>query len=251
MLTSLLLVLAGMVIATAVMAVGIGGGILWTPILILGLGLSPQEAVATALFIQVIGMSSGTLAYARAGLVEWRLTLSYFLIAAPGVIIGGFLSFELAPDTVQMALGIMAMTLAVLFVASQDEFDAGNKRIPHDKALRLAPIPAFFGLLMGALSVGISEWLVPALKSRLQMDMRRAVATVVPMMFLLAIVASVVHGALSQQIHTDVLLWGGLGTFIGGQLGARLSRHINERILKHSFIYLMTLIGIHLIFQAT
>ena len=37
---------------------------------------------------------------------------------------------------------------------------------------------------------------------------------------------------------------------IGGQIGPRLAERINERKLKDIFIFLLTLIGIHLIYNA-
>ncbi len=245
------LILAGIAIATAAMAVGIGSGIFWTPLLILVYGLTPQEAVATSLMIQVVGMGSGTLAFLRAGLTEIRLSLQFFLAALPGVIAGGFLSVHLSQGSVQMLLGIMAMTVAVLFVAGRDQYaENGGGRPDQAKVTRLLPIPAFFGLLMGTLSVGIVEWLVPALRHRLHLEMRRAIATVVPVMFLLAICASLVHWSRVEHLHLGYFAWAAAGTVLGGQIGPRLSKRIDERLLKQSFIYLMTLTGIHLIFQA-
>jgi hypothetical protein len=37
---------------------------------------------------------------------------------------------------------------------------------------------------------------------------------------------------------------------IGGQIGPRFSERINERMLKEVFIFLLTLIGIHLIYNS-
>lgn len=246
-----LLSLAGLAIASVAMAVGIGAGILWTPLLILGYGLSPQEAVATSLMIQVVGTGSGSLAYLRAGLVEKKLTLIFVAWALPGVILGGYLSFKLSQDIVQMALGLMAMILAILFVSTQEEFSSSNHYVYNkQKVARICAIPGFFGLLMGSLSVGISEWLIPALRSRLNLEMKRAIGTVVPMTFLLAIVAAGVHWSYTEDLQMKYFAAGALGTIVGGQVGAHISQRINERLLKQSFIYLMTLIGIHLIFQA-
>ena len=233
------------------MAVGIGGGILWTPLLILIYGLTPTEAITTSLFIQVVGLGSGTIAYGKAGLVNKKLSITFSLIALPGVIIGSFIAISLSPDTIQMALGVMAMILAILFVASSQEtaqetggsFNLGQVR-------QIAPIPGFFGFVMGFLSLGISEWLIPVLRSKLKMKMQQAIGTSIAMMFILAVVASLVHYSLSESICLDIILLGSVGTLIGGQIGARISQHINERLLKQTFIYLMTLIGIHLIFQA-
>ena len=253
MIEELGLVIAGLLFSTAAMTIGIGGGILWTPLLILVYGLSPQEAVATSLLIQVIGMGSGTFAFLRTNLIDKKLALIFFIAALPGVIIGSFVTVNLPQQPVQMALGIMAMILALLFVASQDQSDEerNNYKFDQTKVNRLLPIPGFFGFIMGFLSLGIGEWLIPAMRSQLKLSMRRCVATIIPMMFLLAIVAAGLHWSLMEEsLQVNYLLWGGLGTLIGGQLGPRVARYIDDKILKETFIFLMTLIGIHLIFQS-
>ena len=253
MIEELGLVIAGLLFSTAAMTIGIGGGILWTPLLILVYGLSPQEAVATSLLIQVIGMGSGTFAFLRTNLIDKKLALIFFIAALPGVIIGSFVTVNLPQQPVQMALGIMAMILALLFVASQDQSDEerNNYKFDQTKVNRLLPIPGFFGFIMGFLSLGIGEWLIPAMRSQLKLSMRRCVATIIPMMFLLAIVAAGLHWSLMEEsVQANYLLWGGLGTLIGGQLGPRVARYIDDKILKETFIFLMTLIGIHLIFQS-
>ena len=251
MIPELMLVVSGITISSIAMAIGIGGGILWTPLLILAYGLSPQEAITTSLLIQVVGMGSGSVAYYRAGLVKIRLSLLFIMVALPGVIIGSFISVNLSQETVQMALGIMSMTLAILFVSSHE--DIINSR-PGDylkeKLASILPIPAFFGFILGSLSLGIGEWLIPALRNRLKLDMITSIATMIPMMFVLALVASLIHIAIADTIHLSYFTWGAIGTLIGGQIGVHISRRINERLLKQSFIYLMTLTGIHLIFQS-
>ncbi|MCK4708234.1 MAG: sulfite exporter TauE/SafE family protein, partial [Gammaproteobacteria bacterium] len=160
MIPELILLVAGIAISSVAMAIGIGGGILWTPLLILAYGLSPQEAITTSLLIQVVGMGSGSVAYYRAGLVKTRLSLLFFIVALPGVIIGSFISLNLSQETVQMALGIMGMTLAILFVAGHEDIvDSSSKDYIREKVTKILPIPAFFGVFLGSLSLGIGEWL--------------------------------------------------------------------------------------------
>jgi uncharacterized membrane protein YfcA len=245
------LILFGTIIASAAMAIGIGGGILWTPLLILVYQLTPAEAISTSLFIQVAGLGSGTLAYSRAGLINKKLSGIFFLVALPGIIIGSFITINLPQQTVQMALGIMAMTLAILFVACNQDSDPDTDcNYDTDQIRRVVPIPFIFGFIMGFLSLGISEWLIPALRAKLRMGMPQAIGTSIAMMFMLALVASFVHFNLSETVHVKIIILGAIGTLIGGQIGPRISQRINDRLLQQSFIYLMTLIGIHLIFQA-
>ena len=247
----IILILTGIIISTIAIAIGIGGGILWTPLLILVYNLSPQEAIATSLLIQVVGMGSGSLVYIKTNKVIPRLTFTFILAALPGVIIGSYMTVKLPEDYIQMALGIMSMLLAILFVSGNDNVDSDNKYNYTQKDINsILPIPAFFGFVMGSLSLGIAEWLIPVLKGKLKIGMTKAIATVIPMMFVLAIVASFIHWLLADNINYNYFLWGSVGTLIGGQIGARISSKVNERLLKQSFIYLMTLIGLHLIYQS-
>lgn len=245
------LVIFGLLIATITMAIGIGGGILWTPLLILVYGLAPVEAVTTSLFIQVAGLSSGTFAYARANLVKFKLSLTFFVVALPGVFIGSFFTLNLSPNIVQLALGIMALILAMLFVVNSQEVEHDtSSHFDAKKIKKILPIPAVFGFIMGFLSLGISEWLIPALRNKLRMAMPKAIGTSIATMLLLALVASSIHFYFSESLHLKIIALGAAGTLIGGQIGAYISQRINDRLLQQSFIYLMTLIGIHLIFQA-
>lgn len=253
MIPELGLAFAGVLISTTAMTIGIGGGILWTPLLILAYGLSPQEAITTSLLIQVIGMGSGSFAFLREKLVEKKLSLIFFVSALPGVVIGSYITVKLPQQPVQMALGMMALLLALLFVVVKEPVKEEQNSYKYNQARvnRLLPIPGFFGFIMGFLSLGIGEWLIPAMRSRLHLEMKRCIATIIPMMFLLAIVASALHWSLMEEsVQMNYFIWGGAGTLIGGQLGPRVTRYIDDRILKEAFIFLMTLIGIHLIFKA-
>jgi uncharacterized membrane protein YfcA len=242
---------AGVGIASVAMTIGIGGGILWMPLLILAYGLSPQEAVSISLMIQVAGMGSGTLAYLKVTQVEKRLIGMFFLAALPGIIFGSLLTVNLPENQVNLALGAMSLTLALVFISGREELAGrGLYRFDKKKVAAILPIPAFFGLLMGFLSVGIGEWLIPSLKNKLNMEMTRAVATVIHLMFLLSIVGAVSHGIFSKNLHWDYFFWGALGAICGGQIAPRFAVKVSDRFLKEMFVYLMTLIGIHLIFHA-
>lgn len=104
--------------------------------------------------------------------------------------------------------------------------------------------------MMGFLSAGIGEWIIPLLKRRLGISMRQAVASIVMMMFILALTASIIHLSQAETIHHDVILWGATGTLAGAQFGVYFSRIIKDQILKNTFIIFMTLIAIYLIFNA-
>jgi len=249
--SAIILVLCGIMISIVVMAVGIGGGILWAPLLIVVYGLSPVEAVTYSLIIQVFGLASGATAFWRSGQTNLKLSFILAAVALPGIIIGSFGTHYIDEDNLRLILGIMAMMLALMFVARNTEVEAGGEGIKQDgKIGQLLPVPGVFGFIMGLLSLGIGEWLIPVLRDRLRLSMSRAVAIVVPMMLLLALVSSIIHVSRITEVNFDYVTWGVVGTVIGAPIGARLSRVINDRLLKEAFIFIMTLLAVHFVFRS-
>ena len=102
----------------------------------------------------------------------------------------------------------------------------------------------------GMLSVSIGEWLVPYLRGKLTLKMNVAVATSIATIFGTCILGSSFHLAMGSRVHWETIAWAVPGVIIGGQIGPRISERINERILKEIFIFLLTLIGIHLIYNS-
>lgn len=251
MLIDIIMILAGFGIAMIATTVGIGGGILWTPLLIFAYGLSPVEAVACSMLIQTAGLGSGTIAFIRNKSANLKLSFTIFLFALPGVIIGSLSTQLVSADMLKLILGVMAMMLAIMFVSQHKEAEGYDAKSVTSKELaKLAPIPGFFGLLMGLLSLGISEWLIPALRERLQMTMAQAVATMIPAMFMLVLVADIIHLSHADRYPIEHAMWGAVGTLFGAQYGVHIAKRINERLLKESFIYLMTLVGVHFIYHS-
>lgn len=242
---------AGIIIASVVSAIGLGGGIFWMPFFLIILKMEPNKAILTSLFIQIAGVGSSTVAFLRQKKVDVKLGLFLMSIAVPGVMIGALLSHNIDPSHIGAILGIFAMTTAFLFVSSNEKYDeTGRLKAPIRQAYRYSWIVSLMSIASGMLSISIGEWLIPILKTRLSMMMSSAIATSVFVIFGTCVVGTGFHLLLGSEAHTSVVLWAIPGVIIGGQIGPRLSRRINDKILKEIFIFLLTLIGIHLIYNA-
>lgn len=241
----------GIGIAAIASAVGIGGGILWMPFLIIMLRLKPETAVLTSLLIQSAGMGSGTAAYHRQNRIDFRLAGRLLLITAPGIAVGAYITRVASPGHLELILGLLTLTTAFLFVSSNQQYhDMGQDRVSHQ---RLKPYLGFISLLSvisGMLSISIGEWLIPIMRSKMALRMSVAVATSIATIFGTCLMGTASHALLGNQPQWSVVMWAVPGVLIGGQLGPRLVELINERKLKDIFIFLLTLIGIHLIYNA-
>lgn len=242
---------AGVFIAAAASSVGIGGGILWMPFLLIVMKLRPETAVFTSLLIQSAGMGSGTLAYARKKQIDPRLALFLLLVAVPGIAAGGWATTRITADHLELFLGMLTLTTAFLFVsAHQDYHDAGRQRLAIRQVRPYAGVVTAMAVASGMLSVSIGEWLIPLLRSRLKLRLHMAIATSITTIFGICLLGALVHFALGARAHLPILVWAVPGVLLGGQLGPRVMDRIHERHLKEVFVFLLTLIGIHLIYNS-
>ncbi len=241
----------GLVIATLATMVGLGGGILWTPYLIFVAGLSLPDAVLTSLIIQIAGMGSGGIAVAVQKKTDPRISLILAAAAFPGVAGGVWLSTVVPQDYMVFLLGVACLATALVFVASREDFgDVPVKEVPlRFLAPYLWPVPVL-STLTGLLSVGVGDFLVPILRNRLNMKMDSAIGACLILMAINAAVASALHVAGGETFSGRLVLSAALGVIAGGQIGPRIAKLIPDQTLKEIFIYGLSLVGIHIVFNA-
>lgn len=238
-------------ISTAVSSIGIGGGVLLMPFFLLVLKLSPDMAVTTSLIIQSAGMGSASFTCVRQQRVDFKLTAFILAVAIPGVVGGSFLAGTLKSAAMQMVLGLLVMTTAFLFVSSDQKYtDLGKAKVDMKDAYRHSwiTVPASIG--SGMLSTSMSEWLIPVMRSKLSLNMSSAIGTCITIAFAVSCVGAVSHLLMGSQANFAVIAWAIPGVIAGGQIGPRITKKINERALKEVFVFFLTLVGIHLVYNA-
>jgi uncharacterized membrane protein YfcA len=241
----------GIVVAAVASAVGIGGGILWMPFLVIMMRMKPETAVLSSLIIQSAGMGSGTAAYGRLKRIDYRLAARLLVLTAPGIALGAYVTRIISPGHLELILGLLTLTTAFLFVsANQHYHDDGQMRIKRDDARPYLGFISLLAIVSGMLSISIGEWLIPIMRSKLALRMSVAVATSIATIFGTCLLGAASHALMGNQPQWSVIGWAVPGVLIGGQIGPRLTERINERKLKDLFVFLLTLIGIHLIYNA-
>jgi uncharacterized protein len=112
MLELVLIVVLG--IGTGVLAglFGVGGGILFVPILILFFDLGQVEAEATSLLAILPTVAGGTWRQHRYGNVHWRSALLIGLVAVVGVQAGVLAAVALPEDVLRRLFGLLMLGAA-------------------------------------------------------------------------------------------------------------------------------------------
>ena len=241
---------------------GIGGAVISTPG-IRALGASAQTAIGTTLPSIIPGAASGTLRYAREGLVDGqavRATTPGGIVAA----VAGALLTEVIPGEGDALMLTTAALLAVsgarmirnagetaqALTAISAETAAGptvprpkTDRLPGDivvtvsdrphgrpTTIRLAAVGTLAGLLSGLLGIGGGTVMVPGFTQIAGLSLKRAIATSLACVGIFAVPGTITHAVLGN-IDWRFALWLTVGMIPGARLGAALTIRAEDRRL--------------------
>lgn len=254
-LENILLIPVGMVIATFASLIGIGGGLLWAPYFILFRSFDPQKAVMFSFLIQFVGMGSAAFSNIRQKTILWKMVVRLLPLVLFGVLLGAFFNQKVAnANLLEGILGGVSLMVSIFFVSQTEKYDADLKvNLDVKPPFWFQGQSGFFGSLSGLLSIGIGDFLIPVMRSRLKIPMRYAIGTNLFLNFSIAMMGSALHLIFSEYaIFNDwqILVFSWIGVALGGQLGPKLLNVIDDSRIKEIFIFAMLIIGIHLIYRA-
>jgi uncharacterized membrane protein YfcA len=196
-------------------------------------------------------MGSGTVAFLRQKSVDTRLALFLLSIAVPGITGGAHIAQKIDASYMEIILGMLVMTTAFLFVSSNEKYDdAGEIKADIKKSFKYSWVVGLASVVSGMLSISMSEWLIPVMRSKLSLRMSIAIGTCICIAFGTCVIGSTAHLMMGGSANLSVVFWGAPGVIIGGQIGPRITKRINDKLLKEIFIFLLTLVGIHLIYNS-
>lgn len=98
---------------------GVGGGFLIVPALVMFGGLPMKKAVGTSLFVIFLNCAAGLLGHFGDGVVDWKLTWIVTFLALGGALLGSVISRHVAALRLQTAFGVLVLIVSV-FLLSQN-----------------------------------------------------------------------------------------------------------------------------------
>lgn len=246
LLEAVVVILFAIGVGTLASMLGIGGGILNTPLLIIVFGVSAQIAPASTLVAALFVAVSSTVAYGKQKpspiLIKTGLLLS--LLTVPGTFAGIFLRNAITDDyLLRLIFGVVLfpVALSMLFAKKRGKDSSPSKPKGHDFSgltkgrLILSLVGAFSGgIVSGLMGLGGGVLVVPVLDILMGVPMHAAVATSMLTMIFTASSGTILNYALGQiDLFFSVTL--GIGMVIGAQIGSRLAHRIDAVRLKQLF----------------
>ena len=111
--TNVILVLAGAVIGVLTGVVGIGGGFLIIPALVIYVGLPIKKAVTTSLLIIAFKSLVGFLGDMDNIEINWSFLLGFTMIAVFGIVLGSYLSYFIKGERLKKCFALFLLVMAL------------------------------------------------------------------------------------------------------------------------------------------
>jgi uncharacterized membrane protein YfcA len=110
-------VLAGLAVGVLTGFLGVGGGFLVVPALVLFGGLAMKEAIGTSLLVIAINCAAGLVAHLQYGGFDPKIAGLVTLLAAAGTLAGTTLSHRVSPARLKTGFAVFVIAVALFLVA--------------------------------------------------------------------------------------------------------------------------------------
>lgn len=274
MITFVVLLIVGFAVGMLGALLGIGGGSIMIPILVLYFDYPIHVAIATGLVAIIATSTTVVPVNVIRGLVNVRLALTLELITAICAILGGMISISLSENTISIIFScILCMTIylswkkkdvddAVLLQGKYTEADMTgaydsyyyDERLETKIYYKFQKLPITMGIsgvagiLSGMLGIGGGVFKVPAMNMISGMPIKAAAATSNFMVGLTAAAGAIVY-LMSGYVDAKVCSMMILGVVFGSKFAVTRLKKISDGRVKRVFIAFMVLIAIQMLIK--
>jgi uncharacterized membrane protein YfcA len=236
------LLFALMVLTGAIGAITGGNSLINVPIMIT-VGMSARQAVATNMFAVTFMTVSATARFARARQLRRELLLPLGMITLVTSAVGAEVAVKLPETTVKIVVGV-SMAALVLFIALNRRRDPAPAT-PARRAVGYAASTAL-GVYGGFFSGGYTTLMTVLCTVCFGLTMMESVAITKPINLVSCVAASVVFFA-GGLIDLRVGLPLAAGNLIGGWLGAQAALKGGDRFVRALFLATVGALAVKLI----
>lgn len=218
--TSAILIAAIFFISLVLTMVGLGGGLIFSPLFVI-LGFAKSEAASASLFLNLIAAASAAYTYARKKMVDFSLSIPLIISSGLAAPIGSYLNvrIDLKAFLVIMAI-VLAMAGARMLMSPSGEIE-GLGMESSKKIIAGIGVGACIGLMGGLLGIGGGVFVVPLLIYVLKTPTKIAAASSTFIVCFSSLTGFLGYATM-EEINWLFILPASLASFAGGQAGARI-----------------------------
>lgn len=259
--------------------VGIGGGLIVVPVLVLGFGVDIKIAIASSLIAVVASSTASGSVYVGKGLTNLRLGMLLEIATTVGGITGGLIAVYISPTVISALFAFLMIVTCALILKTKDPVrktvvsesqalmdsakeDVGKlsgsyydpylkEDVHYDvKNVPLGSFISFFaGVLSGLLGVGGGFIKVPAMALGMKVPMKVAAATSNLMIGVTAISSLFVYFA-RGYVQPIIAAPVALGVVGGALYGTSLAQKISPKLLRKIFAAILVIVAVQMVLKA-
>jgi uncharacterized membrane protein YfcA len=225
---------------------GVGGGVILVPGLILVAGLPFHSAVAASLVCVVATSVSGSVVYLRRGRVELDAAVRLQLFTVLGAVAAGLAATAIPAGPLYVAFALLLVVTAVRMWPRGAREPAREHPVDGGRGAAAAGASVGAGAMAGLLGVGGGILNVPILHLLLGRPFDRAAATSVYMIGVTAAAAATVY-LMRGDVEPGVAGVTLLGTLAGAGIAAAWGGRLDRRLLKMGFALLLLYVAVRMV----
>ena len=209
-----------LVISLVLTMVGLGGGLIFSPLFIL-LSFPVQEAVSASLFLNGIAALSAAITYFHHKMVDIRLAIPLIVTSSLAAPLGALTSARVDMRIFTIALaGIIFLAAVRMLLPGQPGVDGAGIGTWR-KVIGSAIIGGVIGFSGGLFGIGGGVFIVPLLIFILRVPTKIAAATSIFIVTFSSFSGFLTHVAVSE-VNWGFILLAACFSFAGGQIGSRV-----------------------------
>ena len=267
------LILAGLIVLGLCSGIfgalfGLGGGVIFVPVLMLIIGLEPTEAVAISLIGIIAGSVGASTVLVDKGLSNVRLGLLLEITTCVGAIAGAIIATYLDSWILMVLFSVIIIYSGIRMIVNPERtvepatgedtamtFRYTDESVGEDVRYEVQNVGSGMGLctIAGALSsmtgVGGGAVKVPLMNIHMHVPMKAASST---SSYMIGITAF--SGAITYFFAGEVILayaaCVAIGAFVGSLVGARYARKVPAKHLRKYFSIVLFIMAVLVLLQA-
>ena len=250
--TFISLILLGLLISILSSILGVGGGFLIVPSLVILYGVNAEIAIGTSLATIVFTSISATIAYYKQNLIDWKLGLLTAGLSVPAASLGAYIVSFISSESLSFIFGFFLLFTGLrnLVKGLSVKKTSSNTEQPHPfsrvELIKASPFLFASGLLSGLLGVGGGVINVPIYSSILKRSFHVSVATSMFAIIFTSLSGTITHLTLGNiSFHYSISLI--IGVIVGAQIGARVASKITAKYLQIIFGAFVMMLGLYML----
>ena len=239
--------------------IGLGGGILYVPIL-LQTGMLFHEAVSISLAIIIVMSLTATIIYHREKLVDWQVFILMEPFSIAGAYIAGYNASLFPEKFLYLLFGFISILSAYLMLHPPSKNLEPKKVFPGIIKRTLGgetyyinmwlgvPLSFIAGFVSAILGIGGGFAKVPLMKLAFGMPAKSAVATSSAMIVVTAATGLLGYAA-AGQLNFKIMGILAFAVFLGANIGTRITIKANNTFIAYTFSVILVITAIYMFYR--